>query len=322
MSLDGFEAEFEKKLPIYEALASEVKFIIDGILAGAGVKIHGTEHRVKDASSIRRKCESRGLDDPFVQLKDIVGLRVICLFREDIEQVSSLIRENFSVIEEDNKLELSEDTFGYMSLHFICSLKEEYSGFRYEKIKGIKFEIQVRTLCMHAWAVVSHYLDYKGAWDVPAELKRSLNALSALFYVADNQFGLVYRAKEDSKASAIEAPERQLREREINLDTIAAYGNAKFSDRNPIEGDQWSKLVWELKSAGYKSIEEVDRDINRASDALVLYEKETFKNNKAFASLGAARVSIALASQRFREIAYEHKVYHSRFQKYEIMVKP
>lgn len=38
----------------------------------------------------------------------------------------------------------------------------------------LTFEIQVRTLCMHAWAVVSHYLDYKGDWDVPADLKLSL----------------------------------------------------------------------------------------------------------------------------------------------------
>jgi hypothetical protein len=41
---------------------------------------------------------------------------------------------------------------------------------------------------MHCWAAVSHYLDYKGDWDVPVDLKRALSALSGLFYVADNEF--------------------------------------------------------------------------------------------------------------------------------------
>jgi ppGpp synthetase/RelA/SpoT-type nucleotidyltranferase len=70
---------------------------------------------------------------------------------------------------------------GYLSIHYTCRMPDRYLGPRYELTSGIVFEVQVRTLCMHAWATVSHYLDYKGDWDVPAELKRSLSALSGLF---------------------------------------------------------------------------------------------------------------------------------------------
>src|SRR5260370_35528939 len=105
-----------------------------------------------------------------------------------------------------------------MPLHYIAQIPERYKGPRYDKLSSLKFEIQLRTLAMHSWAVISHYIDYKGDWDVPAHLKRSLNALSGLFYVADEQFEQFYIARMQAKTVAKENAAQGASE--INLDTL------------------------------------------------------------------------------------------------------
>jgi hypothetical protein len=55
------------------------------------------------------------------------------------------------------------------------------------RYKGMRAEIQVRTALQHAWAAVSHKLDYKSADEVPPTLRRKLFRLSAMFELADEQ---------------------------------------------------------------------------------------------------------------------------------------
>jgi hypothetical protein len=52
----------------------------------------------------------------------------------------------------------------------------------------LKAEIQIRTVLQHAWAAISHKLQYKREDDVPAPLRRKLFRLSALFELADDEF--------------------------------------------------------------------------------------------------------------------------------------
>jgi putative GTP pyrophosphokinase len=183
-------------------------------------------------------------------------------------------------------------------------MKKEYSGPRYERIGDLKFEIQTRTLCMHCWAAVSHYLDYKGDWDVPADLKMALNALGGLFFVADNEFEQFYSARAASLTRAETAVATQRSEStEINLDTVTAYLESKFPDRE--SATEVSELVQELKAGGYNDMGQVDRDIDRATQALAKYENSVqFRQNARskknyFARTGAARISLSLVSDDF-----------------------
>src|SRR5207237_2679158 len=107
------------------------------------------------------------LKDPLNEIHDTVGIRVVCLFLSDIARVGALIRERFSVLVEDNRIEGTDvSSFGYMSLHFDVTMKQEHKGPRYDSISGLPFEIQVRTIAMDAWANVSHHLDYKSDKDL------------------------------------------------------------------------------------------------------------------------------------------------------------
>lgn len=187
-----------------------------------------------------------------------------------------------------------------MSLHFQCRLKDDYTGPRYDAIKSVFFELQLRTICMHAWSAVQHALDYKGEWDVPEHLKKDINALSAIFYVADTQFSSVYSAKQ-TEFDNINMKDNSI-ETELNLDTLVNYAREKISDRRFLEISHYSSLVNELTQAGYRTISQVDRDIIRADEAFALDEKE---NGNHYSAVGKIRVSIGLASKAYRDIVYE-----------------
>lgn len=53
------------------------------------------------------------------------------------------------------------------------------------------------TVLQHAWATISHKLDYKSEVDVPRELRRSLFRLSALLELADKEFVDLRRRTEE-----------------------------------------------------------------------------------------------------------------------------
>ena len=57
---------------------------------------------------------------------------------------------------------LEPDRFGYRSRHFIVSVNREWlKAPNYRGLSGLKAEIQVRTILMHAWADVEYKLAYK-----------------------------------------------------------------------------------------------------------------------------------------------------------------
>jgi ppGpp synthetase/RelA/SpoT-type nucleotidyltranferase len=302
-----FDREYQKTVPTLVALQQEVEFILHGTLKAAGIKVHGIEGRVKDRRSILIKLQEKDLGQAWLQLSDLVGLRVICLLRSELELVDQVLKKHFEIISVDNKIETAENTFGYMSVHYICKLTDEYTGYRYDTIKHMQFEVQVRTLCMHAWAAASHYLDYKGEWDVPSELKRSMNALSAIFYVADNEFEAVYKAKAAAQGQAREnSPDAGTDE--INLETMFELLQRKFPDRTRSEKSLVSEFVREVKKAGYSSLNQIDVDISLGEALMKEYEGTS---DRKFTNLGAARISLGISSDTYRSKKYaKHSVLH------------
>jgi putative GTP pyrophosphokinase len=302
--LSKIESDYNDSSVRHQALLEEVVFILSEKLKSRELKIHAIEKRVKELSSVIGKCKRENIGD-FAELRDVVGARVICLFRLDMDDVGKLITENFDVVEVDDKLSIDNNPLGYLSVHYSCKIPAHYKGPRYENTGGVVFEIQVRALCMHCWAAVSHYLDYKGDWDVPVDLKRALSALSGLFYVADNEFEQFYSARTASLQRAKTEVE-SFTEQEINFDTKTAYVRNKYSDRIQSDSDSISQLVQQTKAAGYKSIAEIDKDVGRATDAFNRYEKDNppFNASKQFHDVGVVRVSLNLASEEFRKYSW------------------
>jgi ppGpp synthetase/RelA/SpoT-type nucleotidyltranferase len=58
------------------------------------------------------------------------------------------------------------------------------------------FELQLRTLAQHIWAVASHKLQYKREASVPVPIRRSINRVSALLEMVDLEFDRVLLERE------------------------------------------------------------------------------------------------------------------------------
>jgi putative GTP pyrophosphokinase len=296
---DAISAAYRSRHNVYKTLEEEVVFILKDRIDAENIKIHGIESRVKELDSLLVKCTRKNCNTPFDEFGDITGARVICLFRSDLERLKSLVGNNFDVISVDDKINEGDDPLGYLSIHMICRMKTGYSGPRYDKILAKHFEIQLRTLCMHCWAAVSHYVDYKGDWDVPANLKMALNALSGLFYVADSEFEQFNFARIKSKISA-EQPSAERPSSEINLDTVGALLDSLFPSRKDATPQAVSELVKNIKEARYESLDELREDILKGQEFVNEYESER-EGGISFNKVGAARVGLRAVSSTFED---------------------
>ncbi|MGW5752008.1 GTP pyrophosphokinase [Nocardia rhamnosiphila] len=197
-------AAYDSHRQQYQNLRREVQFALRHALTESGVTVHDVVARVKTRNSFIEKIQRKGYKDPFDEMCDIVGARVVCLFLDDLPVVDSVISNCFEVKAKEDKLASAPpDAFRYRSVHYECSIRSDYIGPHYANIKDLVFEIQVRTILQDAWAVVEHTLAYKGS-SIPNNLRRDFGALMGLFHIADKAF---QQLRDDSKASEIEAQE-------------------------------------------------------------------------------------------------------------------
>ena len=307
MDIDELGREYDTRLPEFKKLESEVLFIFNERLQKEAIKINIIESRVKSIRSLKEKIANNMLDDPFNQVKDLVGFRIVCLFISDIPIIRDIIFNDFDVIEEDNKIEANTSSFGYMSLHFICKLKLAYEGPRYNDIKEMVFEIQLRTITMHAWANISHYLDYKTNNDIPEELRRDFYALSGLFYVVDKHFELFYESSRKMRKEIAKTFKQNKIpfDQDINLDSLIAYLKYKLPDRKHADSKSVSELVHELRSSGYKSIADIENAFELAWEAFQAYELEKpphSRKGRKYYDIGVVRTLFELIDDKFCEV--------------------
>ena len=187
-------SEYQKIYSTYQLHATRLETLVTDILDEEGIKVHFTESRAKDPDSVRDKISRPGksYDDPLNQISDLVGVRVVLYYQDDVERVGEIIRREFTIIEEERSHQAdkySPDQFGYLSAHYIVTLNKTRSALsEWQALANVCAEIQVRTVLQHSWAAVSHALQYKREGDVPISLRRRLFRLASLFELADEQF--------------------------------------------------------------------------------------------------------------------------------------
>lgn len=185
--------QYDANLNKYKELEKSVHYILSKAIAEHGIKTHSIQHRIKKIGSLLEKARRKKIENPLEHLHDLVGFRIICLFRADVEEIEKMICDKFNVFYKDDKVNNSElSFFGYRSNHLKAYVKHSPEETPTDDKQKIPFEIQVRTIAEDAWASVSHYLDYKKeSSDIPDKLLKDFHALSGLFYVADTHFSIL-----------------------------------------------------------------------------------------------------------------------------------
>ena len=121
-------------------------------------------------------------------ITDLIGIRIICPFIEDLTLVETLIKDHFDVIETEQKGHYTFKEFGYESTHLLINIPADITQAK-GKIDCEVAEIQIRTILQDAWAEVEHELFYKAEFnpfDMP--MKRKLAAVNASLSLADIVF--------------------------------------------------------------------------------------------------------------------------------------
>jgi putative GTP pyrophosphokinase len=177
-----------------ESMTGRLRSLVADLLAEAGIDVIQIESRTKDLDSFTEKISRKRAKyaNPLTEITDLVGLRIITYYREDVAAVGEVLRGEFQIDATnsvDKAASLDPDRFGYSSVHYVVSLSPDRRRLvEWRPYAGMRAEIQVRTALQHAWSAVNHKLDYKSPTEVPRELRRRLFRLSALFELADEEF--------------------------------------------------------------------------------------------------------------------------------------
>ncbi len=196
------------------AFISIIRTLIRQSDIGEVTKIEG---RIKDrAECIRkfhRKYQSKleADEQPYRirdYISDLIGIRIVCLYEDQIALVSEVLQQHFRTIDVTDKIsavESTEDSFGYKGLHMDLALNDDLAAQpRYQACEGLIFEVQIRSLIQDAWSVLDHKIKYKKS--IPNDLRRRINVLSALFELADREFKEIRNATAELMQQATVAP--------------------------------------------------------------------------------------------------------------------
>lgn len=185
--------EYRETLPVFEKMRDVVCDVLKKNVDENHIYVTGIEARIKKEASLAEKLERKGgkyhaLSD----LTDILGARVIAFYNDDVDKIAAIVERTFAIDWKNSvdKRKMHElDSFGYNSLHFICSIpKTIYEDPEHPEINEIRFEIQLRTALQHVWAVLDHDTGYKSGFEIPQEYLRNLNRLAGMLELIDEQF--------------------------------------------------------------------------------------------------------------------------------------
>ena len=128
-------------------------------------------------------------NNPFKQIQDQVGARVIVFYVSDVDIIAERITQYFTPAEQQLIIPESESEFGYVGRHFILLTPKDvlYEGINQSDAPKF-FELQIKTLFQHAWSEANHDLGYKPSTQLTSDQKRRIAFTAAQAWGADQIF--------------------------------------------------------------------------------------------------------------------------------------
>lgn len=211
-----FRAFYAEQLAALEGACAAFTALVAAVVNQAGeVEVAKVEGRVKDVDECVRKFvrkyrpqleESNTPYEIQHYITDLLGVRVVCLYEDELEKIAAIVRGHFAVIDVTDKVaavESTEASFGYKGLHLDLKLgPAQRTQPTHAAHAHLPFELQVRTIIQDSWSVLDHRIKYKKS--IPGELKRRINVLSALFELADREFRQI---RDATAAELLQAPD-------------------------------------------------------------------------------------------------------------------
>ena len=163
--------------------------------------LYRTFSRTKNDKSISEKITRKILEEkPYStdgkKMQDIIGVRIVTYFQDDIKLVKEILSNILEFIDEE--IDTHELTvFKPKRTNIICAFDSKDQGI-FNELKATSpnenltlcdttFELQLRTILSEGWHEVDHSLRYKckNEWEQHAEKERMLNGIYASLEVND-----------------------------------------------------------------------------------------------------------------------------------------
>lgn len=216
--LDKTGIYWEDLMSIYESYVgtlNELEYAAEYLSSALmkAPKAHSVKFRIKEPEHLIEKIIRKKLHRPELyvdklnysqKVTDLIGARVIHLFKEDWDVIDDFIKSKWSLAEKPHanvrtgELKATIDAFekrgcevishelGYRSVHYVVRLDQGKPG------GGILAEIQVRTIFEEAWSEIDHQMRYPYHTDNP-EMHEFLRILSQLSCAADDMGSFLLR---------------------------------------------------------------------------------------------------------------------------------
>jgi putative GTP pyrophosphokinase len=168
-----------------EAVVKEISSHISSQLDSVGL-MYRIFSRAKATASIDHKLAGNPLYGVEKKIQDLIGIRVVLYFNDDIETVRGVVSNLFEEREADLSIdEFKKDEFRAVRYNIVYSLPDELVlvlnlGDK-ESFIDATFELQIRTIFSEGWHEVEHDLRYKCKkdWDGFDFQSRKLNGVYA-----------------------------------------------------------------------------------------------------------------------------------------------
>ena len=190
MSTPSIYGEYAQYLP------KILQEITDPIIAAniiskkeTGFKLY--EHfisRIKESDSMREKCRRKNLPETsqsaLKEIRDSIGIRIVCGFVDDIYITIDVIKAipGVSIYNEKDYI-LNAKPNGYRSYHLILEVETEFPDVLGNERGTYFVEVQLRTIAQDSWASLEHQMKYKhdikNLEMITRELKRCADELAS-----------------------------------------------------------------------------------------------------------------------------------------------
>lgn len=180
--------EIENKVDVPELICTELKRDIKKELDQSCLyyRLFG---RVKTSESICKKLNRKQYSVDSKKMQDIIGLRIVVYFNDDIDLCRSLLKDMYQLDNEEYD-HLSTEEFKPVRINMVFTIPEQLVS--YIRINDDipidkTFEVQIRTIFSEGWHEVEHDLRYKRKADwreLPVQ-SRMLNGIFATLQTCD-----------------------------------------------------------------------------------------------------------------------------------------
>ena len=265
-----FRQAFESGAEDRHLLAKELEGLLEQVFSSfdspPAIKV-----RTKKFESFYRKyifLLKSGFAKPHIT--DLIGIRIICPFIEDLSLVEKLVKEYFDVVEVERKGRSTFKEFGYESTHLLIKIPHDIV--KKHKQAGTDIaEIQIRTILQDAWAEVEHELFYKAEFNpFDSPMKRKLAAVNASLSLADIVFQEIRFYQKQLNSQLEVRRETFYRKVEDSTDALLFSGMPvqKMYEKEAVSVDLESSSIDDLLLDALKAHNE-----NRFNDAITVYSR-------------------------------------------------